>query len=246
MGTPLLEWPSLYDWERIYEASAFDTIFSPLESLQPARNETGDDFRAFTRKSELDGLLFEVHQRLVDSARSYVLMMFYYGKGIPDARWRISPGRKGQSIEFFPDFEERHFAIKAWFDFFSDTLYYKLFSAWDVLGHVLNVKYDLRAERVDFGQAVKALKSKEPGLHAKLAEVRESAAFQKANKLRNDITHNYLPNTTGFTVRRSGTSISVGSKAYVPSGEIVANIQETLPLFAATLQYVLGSDLRAG
>ena len=77
---------------------------------------------------------------MTDVATSYVLTMFYYGKGIPDKRWYISPGRNGASIQYYPDFADVHFQIKAWFDFYSDVLYYKLFSAWDLMGHVLNVQ----------------------------------------------------------------------------------------------------------
>ena len=233
------EFPTQEDWKRIYSASRFDQIFSLWDGIQ-ARKGPRTDWSGFTKAMQLDGLMYEMRERLVDTARSYVFMMFFYGQGIPDKRWYVSPGNRGQSVQFFPDFKERHFVIKGWFDFYSDTSYYKLFSAWDLVGHILSVKYDLSPKkgRVNFKWAVKALTSKNATLRASLEEVRDSPAFQKANKLRNDISHNYLPYTTGIAIHRGEGVTGIGFKHYVPSAEIIANIQEALDLFGVTLQRI--------
>lgn len=108
-----------------------------------------------------------------------------------------------------------------------------------MVGHILKVKYDLKmVGRVYFRTAVEALKSKHPSLHANFTGVRESPAFKKANIIRNDITHNYLPNTAGIAVYRGSKSTTVGLKKYVPSDEIIANVHEILELFASALQYI--------
>ena len=231
MSTIFFGFPSHEDWKRIYNDSPFDRLFSLLDSFQN-KGHASQGIDGFTKAIELHGLIYEVQQRLSDVRRSYILMMFYYKQGIPDQRWYISPGRNGESVQYYPDFEERHFHIKGWFDYYSDTLYYKLFSAWDVVGHILNVKYDLKVDMVYFGKAVEALKSKHPSLHANFAGVRESPVFKKASTIRNDITHNYLPNTAGMAVYRGSKSTTVGLKKYVPSDEIIANVQEILELFA--------------
>lgn len=108
---------------------------------------------------ELQIYLHEVRQRLGGVARSYILMMYYYGKGIPDKRPYVSPSKDGHSVQYYPDFTERqHFHIKGWFDFYSDTFYYKLFSAWALIGHMINVAYGLGIKKADFSKAVEALK----------------------------------------------------------------------------------------
>lgn len=177
MGTSYLEFPSLDHWERIYSTSPFDRLFSSLDRLQGMIRGPGNIEKAL----ELSGLLIEMQHRLSDTGRSYILMMFFYEKGIPDERWFVSPGNKGESVQYFPDFEERHFRIKGWFDYFVDALYYKLFSTWDLIGHFLNVKYDLEVGKADFGKAVSALESLAPSLYANLDST-DFADFSEGKK----------------------------------------------------------------
>ncbi len=167
-------------------------------------------------------------------------MMFYYEKGIPDKRWYSSPGMNGASVQYYPDFEEVHFHIKMWFDFFSDTLYYKLFSAWDLIGRVLNVKYglDIKEKNVYFSTAFEKLGDKDNNLCCCLKRVKDSLVYKRAHDIRSDITHNYLPNTAHMVVRRCSQSITIDLKEYISSEEIVTNVQGALELFAETLQCI--------
>ncbi|MGD0879869.1 MAG: Cthe_2314 family HEPN domain-containing protein [Anaerolineales bacterium] len=160
---------------------------------------------------------------------------------IPDKRWFISPGRKGESIEYYPDFQKVHYSIKNWFDFFTDTFYHKLFSAWDLVGHFLNVKYDLSLKEVYFSTAIDGLSEKNSNLYSSLLEVKDSSAYKKAKNIRNNIIHNSPPNIPGTAVYRSNHSgifgrrfATIGLKEYIPSGEIFINIREVLELFEAT------------
>jgi len=125
MSTVFWEFPTQENWRRIHNASTFKKIYLILDSLESSEHLTGD----FARDLELKGWLYELRQRIEDTAISYFFIMFYYKKGIPDKRWSISPGANGESVQYYPDFKEVHFHIKMWFDYFSDTLYYKLFSA---------------------------------------------------------------------------------------------------------------------
>ena len=130
MNTEIFEFPVREDWKRIHSASAFKKIYSVLDSLESSEHLTGD----FARDLELKGWFYEIRQRVEDTAISYFFMMFYYEKGIPDKRWYSSPGINGASVQYYPDFEEVHFHIKMWFDFFSDTLLLSI----SAMGHILN------------------------------------------------------------------------------------------------------------
>ena len=127
-----------------------------------------------------------------------------------------------------------------WFDFFSDTLYYKLFSAWDLIGHILKVKYDLEIKERDvyFSTAFKKLGDKEKNLRCCLKKVKDSPVYKEALKIRNNITHNYLPNTAHMVVRRHSQITTIDLKEYITSEEIVTNVQGALELFAETLQCI--------
>jgi len=231
------EFPTNEDWKRLYNAASFDKIFSFLDDFA-AKSRPGSGWTGLTKAIELNGCIYEIQHRLADTSRSHILMMFYYEKGIPDKRWYISPGKNGESVQYFPDFEEEHFYIKGWFDFYSDVFYYKLFSTWDLIGHALNVKYDLGVKRVDFGKAVRALEGKNRPLHDNLESIRNAPAFQTAKKIRDNITHNSLPNTVGMAVYKGDRFETVGLKHYTTSDEIVANVRETVALLEATMQHI--------
>lgn len=236
MNAEFFEFPKQKDWKQIHNVSAFKKIYSVLDSLKFGEDPTDD----FTRVLELKRWLYEMRKRVEDTAISYFFLMFYYEKGIPDRQWYKSPGTNGASVQYFPDFEEVHYSIKKWFDYFSDTLYYKLFSALDLVGHLLNVRYDLNIpkERVYFSTALKKLKDKDKNLYKCLNDIKNSQAFEKARSIRRDITHNYLPHSAGLDVKRCGQSITIDLKEYIPSEEIVANIREALKLFAKILQCI--------
>ena len=224
MNTEIFEFPVREDWKRIPSASAFKKIYSVLDRLESSEHLPGD----FARDLELKGWFYEIRQRVGDTAISYFFMMFYYEKGIPDKRPWISPGKNGASVQYFPDFKEVHYSIKMWFDYFSDTLYYKLFSAWDVVGHILKVKYDLEIKErdVSFSTAFKKLGDgdKDKNLYDCLKKVKDSPVYQKAHRIRSDITHNYLPNTAHMVVRRCSQFTTIDLKEYITSEEIVTNV----------------------
>jgi len=112
----------------------------------------------------------------MDVAKSYTLLTCFFEKGIPDEEWHISPSKSGASIEYFPHFEPMHFEIKDWFDYYSDTFYYKLFSALDMVGHLLNVRHELGIEQqqVSFRRAVNQLPDRDNSLYIALDEIRNS------------------------------------------------------------------------
>jgi HEPN superfamily protein len=234
-----LEFPAPKEWRQIYEASCFNRLLSVVDKCRVSGTAT-TDWNGLMKAVECRSLLHELRQRLADVGRCYVFMMLYYQKGIPDDPWAVSPGANGESIQFYPRFEDRHFPIKAWFDFYSDTLYYKLFSAWDVVGHIIDVTCDLTVKNVDFDKAVAALgKSKKAEvLHDNLAKIRDSEHFKQAKDIRNNITHNYLPNTTGLVVERTANRSSIITKKYLPSRDIVENIEHALGLFESTLLHM--------
>lgn len=104
----------------------------------------------------------------------------------------------------------------------------------------MKVKYDLNIKKkeVYFSTAYKKLEDKDKNLHDCLKNVIDSPVYKRANEIRNDITHNYLPHSAHMVVHSSNKSTTIGLKQYIPSEEIVTNVQEALELFATTLQCI--------
>ncbi|GAJ21734.1 unnamed protein product, partial [marine sediment metagenome] len=164
---------------------------------------------------------------------------YYFEKGIPDDEWFISPGKQGESVQYYPHFDKKHFLIKSEFDYYADVFYYKIFSAWDTIGHLLNILYKLKIKRVGFKSAIAKLKSANPNLFKSLKAIVDDPDFQKANKLRDDITHNYLPSTVDSGIDKpSERKVTFGVGKYTKSAEFYQNVRASLHLFVKTLECI--------
>jgi len=247
MRSGYYRFPTRKDWKRIYDTSPFVNIFLTFESLGANWDPTTEGWDKLGGAVELNQCFYEIQQKTLNAFKSYYFLMFFYEKGIPDKRWYISPGNNRESVQYYPDFQKVDYPIKSWFDFFTDTFYYELFSAWDLIGHFLNVKYDLEIKKVSFNKAVIKLAEKKPNLYGCLRTVQESSAYKKARKVRDNIVHNYQPNTPGMAVYRNNQVLipgvrtaTIGLKEYVSSEEIVTNIREILELFERALYCLHG------
>lgn len=88
------------------------------------------------------------------------------------------------------------------FNRYSQFFYLSMFSALENIGQILNVMYDLQTdERVSFDAVIKKSKKKEfSNLPNRILDLRNSDAFNSFIKIRNDITHNFLPGLLGGSV----------------------------------------------
>lgn len=239
------EFPSSGEWHAIFIDTPFPSLLELARLPSSAKTSLSDgDIRAFAAGVATGRLDVELYNRVLDVARSYVFMKYYHSQGIPDERWFISPGRSGQSVEYFPDFEEPDFITKQWFDYYAETFYLKLFSAWAIVGHILNETFNLglKAKQVDFEPAVKALAPAAGEVKAVCRSVLEDAAFVEARVLRNNITHNESPSAVGMTVSRSETAkavvYSLGMKPYATSTAMVANATAAVALLRLTIETI--------
>lgn len=238
-----LEFPTYTEWKEIYSTSPFPPMIKRINKLITGNKNNPMQLvnpMEFVGDMEILNYLTQASYRLYDVARSYVFLISYYRKGIPDDEWVLSPGKDGVSIQYFPHFTKPDFFKKEWFDFYSDVFYYKLFSAWDIVGHILDKKYDLQNSRPDFHKSVNTLKSKDEDLHEKFDAIRKNSSFTLASKLRNDITHNFLPYSVGLraSINKTKTKANVGIGPYTTSKEIVQNMVEIIALFDKTLEYI--------
>jgi len=236
----LFEYPSKEQWNSL--AATF-----PVQRLQVRLGDFQIDYDPATAGPRelfvnIETTNWEMHlqSRISDVWKSYVMLLFYYEMGIPDEEWSIA-GEDG-GIKYFPHFEKRHYDIKHQFDFYTDVFYYKIFSAWDTVGQLLFLIYDLKRasnEKAGFASAVRELKDDHAALRESLASITNHPEFAKSRKFRNDITHNFLPNSLGSTVRMPKENMMTGGGAnYTPSTEFKENVVNVLELFAETLESI--------
>ncbi|TKV48327.1 hypothetical protein C1I58_06310 [Bacillus sp. PIC28] len=167
-----------------------------------------------------------LRNRLLSINNNYAYAMFYFGKGIPDDEWYISPGLKGQSVQFFPHFKEEHYSNLYNFIYFVDTLFLKIFTVYETIGHLLYKLYQIEVDtddwkdQISFHNAIYKLRDTNYALFKDLMKIKKSDEFKKGIRMRNDIAHNHPPYeiSSGVTIRENGASFGIGE--YTTSKEI--------------------------
>jgi hypothetical protein len=230
--------PSKKEWRRI--AATF-----PVKQL----NVWPNDFRRRETSISEPRDLFVIHEtmnweihlqhRIRDTWRSYVLLNFFYDMGIPDKEWSIEDEN---GTRYFPHFDKIHYEIKDQFDFYTDVFYYKIFSAWDTLGQILCLVYQLTLQpkqKPSFALAMAKLKDVDRNLFDSLDQIRNDPEFIKAKEFRNNTTHNFLSNALGSDVRLPDENMmTFGGRTYTPSTVFKENVFQTLHLFAKSLELI--------
>lgn len=114
-----------------------------------------------------------------------------------------------------------------------------MFSCWEVIGHILNIKYNLKMKKIEFKKVVRQLKGKEDDMFLKLSEIISNIEFINANTYRNHITHNYSPNMPGLvrSMDRNGIVIEYVQE-YFSSTVVYDNIKLVLELLKRTIEVI--------
>ena len=140
----MIHFPTEEDMRNLYSCFPFESLKIQDSDFAIKQTNGFEGIRQSATLQELIAWKMMLHNKWNDVARAYAMMMFYYNQGIPDEPYYISPGKKGQSVEYFPNFKKKHFFIKDSFDFYADVYFFKFFSAIDDgTWQILNVYFSL-------------------------------------------------------------------------------------------------------
>lgn len=152
--------------------------------------------------------IFELNNKVGSIKVSYALCRHYYDKGIPDKPYYISPGKEGESVQYFPNFKDEHWMRLYWFNHFADSVYMKLFSVWDSVTEILDTFYDLGIEknmRFKF-KVMDVLKQKDNAIWSFLKrDVLDNELYKRAGMYRNSFAHYTGPSTVSnsYTIQKN-------------------------------------------
>jgi dihydroorotase len=172
----------------------------------------------------LDKEYYEIHswvrvlaQRLHEINFSYLMTIYYYQKGIPD-----KPYYDNESNKYFPCFlNNHHWLSKEGFEYYSEFLLFKSFSALETMAHILSINYDIKFDKVSFSKKlINRLLEIDNVRFAKLKTIFESQTFITCKMLRNNSAHNISSGQidSGILTNLNGlTLFSIGN--YTPTSE---------------------------
>ncbi|MYL65449.1 hypothetical protein GLW07_18990 [Bacillus hwajinpoensis] len=184
-----------------------------------------------------------LNSRILSVNTSFAYAMNYYDRGIPDEEWFKSPGKKGKSVQFFPNFEDEHYSNQYNFNYFVDTFFLKAYTIFETIGHLLykmyeQEDYENRSNNfINFKGTIYKIKNDNKPLFVDLVKIKKSDKFKRGTDLRNDIAHNHPPYTISSGVNIKGRNASYGIGDYVTSSEIkevmikfLESIKETIEI----------------
>lgn len=158
---------------------------------------------------------------------SYTCTLHYYSNGFLDDNGQVDRMTKEDMIR------------KSMFDFFIDTYFYHLYSAFDVVGQILNKRYKLglQKHRIYFDTAVcDKLKEKNEELFFQLSTIKTGEKFKSA-KLRNIFGHRIPPTEMlGFIIESEENKGVIKTAPYIPSKELVDMLNEALEVLVETIK----------
>jgi hypothetical protein len=203
-----------------------------------------EELKRYNSELDFPSWLNNLRTMIYDAHKAYCLSHYYFKKGIPDEPISISPGRGGESVQYFPNFEDAHYSIQDMFRFFAELMVTKVFTALDNCGQLLNLKFFGQPERIYFHTAVKKVIKKNQNSSPALSELNKivnSKIFEEAKKRRDDLMHNRSP----FLLNSSFQWVSVqngrgfglvSEKNYIPAKETLQILDN---LYGAILLPVL-------
>lgn len=183
--------------------------------------------------------------------RSWVMMIFFFNKGIPDEKYVMSPGPKGESVRYFPDFKREDFDVLNDFTFYADIFVVKIFSVLDVMWQTLNVYFDcgLETSEVSDVKLLKAFKRQDKcikrilkriqicdsvsrkameqftrsnkHMESLLKSLKKDERYKRGKEWRKSTVHHWPTGSQQSPVRRQGNSTIIGIMDRTPSSETV-------------------------
>ncbi|TRM10702.1 hypothetical protein FH966_02655 [Lentibacillus cibarius] len=167
-----------------------------------------------------------LENRSLTVERNFGYAMFYYYKGIPDDEWFMSPGKQGQSVQYYPHFQEKHYSNFYNFTYFVDVFFLQSFTVYETIGHLLFKLFDFEVnendprDQISFNNAIFKLKKINRPLYKDLNKVKYSDDFQFGVRMRNDIAHNHPPYRIDSGISKSEGVVTFGVGEYKTTVEI--------------------------
>lgn len=180
--------------------------------------------------------------RLLSVDRNFGYAMHYYYRGIPDDEWHISPGKQGQSVEYYPHFEEKHYSNFFNYIYFVDVFFLQSSTVYETIGHLLFKLYDFEIneddprDQISFNNAIFKLKEVNRPLYRDLIKVKHSDDYKLGIRMRNDIAHNHPPYQIDSGISKSRGLVAFGIGKYTTTTEIKAIMIGLLRSIKATIE----------
>lgn len=191
------------EWDKYLDSHLFKKMYIDPNSFSVAQ----DFMSEIVFERQIRNYIRQHNNKVGTLNVSYALCRHYFDKGIPDDPWFISPGEHGESIQYMPKFKPKDWLVRYWFSYFSEAVYFKLFSIWDSVVGLLNEFYQMgHEEDLRFrSEVMKTLKSQRNDIYQYMIDILNEPLYKEANMYRTRIIHGTTPNdvSSGLRIKRN-------------------------------------------
>src|SRR5699024_8033324 len=100
-----------------------------------------------------------LRNKLISINNDFGYALFYYYNAILYDECYMSQGKQGQSVQYYPHFEDQHYSNLYNFSYFVDIFILKSFTVYETIGHLLFKLYNFKIKRnISFNNAILKLK----------------------------------------------------------------------------------------
>lgn len=160
----------------------------------------------------------EFNYKLVSISINYAYMYAYY--------------KKLNGLDIYEEKDLNKLGYHFWFGFEAESLLARLFTLIDNLYHLLNLKYKLEIpEGLGFrGKLVRVLSSVNQELSDYLSKLIQDQRYEKAQKIRNDFTHNHSPLNLTSGLKKTDNGMTFTKGEYLKPDEVLKCINDFIDL----------------
>ncbi len=196
------------------------------------------------RMDKINELVLTLNNKICNLIESYTFLTYYFNLGIPDEEWSKSPGKNGSLIQYFPNFEEKHFYIHHFFNLWSEIFYIKFFSIVDIIFELLKRYYNINEKVKSKKKIASKFKKYNKDLSQFFTDKYNTKEYKKALEFRTKIVHSAPPYEISSTteiepkIEKEKTLFSVfpEDRKYIQSKEIKENIDKVVCLLYEVIE----------
>ncbi|WP_110955199.1 Cthe_2314 family HEPN domain-containing protein [Anaerosinus massiliensis] len=218
---------------KIFPLQSFKQVISEIRS-----NKKVDIWGCFLNGKDAVDWTIILSNKISQIQLSYPCA-YHYAEKFNDDVWHRNNEEEG-CIEYFP-YTQKEALNKAMFDFFAYTCFSVVFSAFDIIGQVVNGEYKLgfAITDVSFNKIVcPKLENINKNLFDTLNKIKKGDKFESV-KLRHSFIHRIPPTELiAFAVKDKGNVKSLTVGKYVTSKEIMECMKEAIDCLLETLNAI--------
>ncbi|MDR7669009.1 Cthe_2314 family HEPN domain-containing protein [Bacillus altitudinis] len=234
------DYPTSEEWVELFKnkKQKFNKTELKIKEIKSVSN-----MRELSYTEELESWIQSYNNRVFDLHVNYVMLKYFYNKGIPDQEWYVS-GNK-QSVEYHTQFEEKHTSYHYWFCSYVKGFYTEFTDLIDTLYHLINIKfrYNVKPGLGLRRKVLRKLENDDRELFSIIEGFEKNSVFNKVKDYRNNLIHNYpkMLVSPGITITNSpdgqmNYQKNVGE--YTTTSEYFVNIEDSVDFLASIVDQI--------